>query len=179
MPRRPPRQGPRVLPEAPQVLGPERIAQEEAQDPRPNSAQFSTRDRPAPPLPETSRLDGVASRVAPRRPKALNRKHLFRSLKATKFFQSTELDWVEVGLQVCGGVLLVSGRGGAGGSSFRFRVGSDRGREYWRSFEDGGHTSSRGARHRAPGRLERDPASPPPRAQRRRSAARATTCSTY
>jgi len=30
-----------------------------------------------------------------------NRKDLFRSLKATKFFQCTELDWVEVGLQVC------------------------------------------------------------------------------
>jgi len=25
---------------------------------------------------------------------------LFRSFKATKFFQSTKLDWVEVGLQV-------------------------------------------------------------------------------
>ena len=72
------------------------------------SAQISTRDHPAPPLPEASRLDGVASRVAPRRPKALNRKHLFRSLKATKFFQSTELDWVEVGLQVRGGVLFAS-----------------------------------------------------------------------
>lgn len=28
-------------------------------------------------------------------------KSLFKALKATKFFQSTELDWVEVGLQVC------------------------------------------------------------------------------
>ncbi|KAG7225970.1 hypothetical protein INR49_018571, partial [Caranx melampygus] len=27
--------------------------------------------------------------------------YLFRSFKATKFFQSTKLDWVEVGLQVC------------------------------------------------------------------------------
>ena len=26
---------------------------------------------------------------------------LFRSFKATKFFQSTKLDWVEAGLQVC------------------------------------------------------------------------------
>ena len=34
-------------------------------------------------------------------PKPTNRKNLFKSLKATKFFQSTELDWVEVGLQVC------------------------------------------------------------------------------
>ncbi|MGH0161571.1 UNVERIFIED_CONTAM: hypothetical protein FKN15_041370 [Acipenser sinensis] len=30
-----------------------------------------------------------------------NTKYLFRSFKATKFFQSTKLDWVEVGLQVC------------------------------------------------------------------------------
>ena len=36
-----------------------------------------------------------------KKPKPLTRKHLFRSLKATKFFQATELDWVEVGLQVC------------------------------------------------------------------------------
>lgn len=28
-------------------------------------------------------------------------RYLFRSFKATKFFQSTTLDWVEVGLQVC------------------------------------------------------------------------------
>ena len=28
-------------------------------------------------------------------------RYLFRSFKATKFFQSTKLDWVEVGLQVC------------------------------------------------------------------------------
>ena len=32
------------------------------------SAQISTRDHPSPPLLETSRLNGVASRVAPRRP---------------------------------------------------------------------------------------------------------------
>ena len=36
-----------------------------------------------------------------RPPKALNRKYLFRQLKTTKFFQSTEIDWVEAGLQVC------------------------------------------------------------------------------
>ncbi|KAJ8774470.1 hypothetical protein K2173_016916 [Erythroxylum novogranatense] len=34
-------------------------------------------------------------------PKAQKKKHLFRSLAATKFFQSTELDWAEAGLQVC------------------------------------------------------------------------------
>jgi hypothetical protein len=30
----------------------------------------------------------------------MNKKNLFRSLKATKFFQQTELDWVEAGIQV-------------------------------------------------------------------------------
>ncbi|KAJ0640031.1 putative PRO8NT domain, PROCN domain, pre-mRNA-processing-splicing factor 8 [Helianthus annuus] len=34
-------------------------------------------------------------------PKAQKKKHLFRSLQATKFFQTTELDWAEAGLQVC------------------------------------------------------------------------------
>jgi pre-mRNA-processing factor 8 len=29
------------------------------------------------------------------------KRNLFRSLKNTKFFQSTTLDWVEAGLQVC------------------------------------------------------------------------------
>jgi pre-mRNA-processing factor 8 len=33
--------------------------------------------------------------------KAMTKKNLFRQLKATKFFQTTKLDWVEVGLQVC------------------------------------------------------------------------------
>jgi len=28
-------------------------------------------------------------------------RYLFRSFKATKFFQTTTLDWVEIGLQVC------------------------------------------------------------------------------
>eukprot|EP01116_Phalansterium_solitarium_P013287 TRINITY_DN3060_c0_g1_i1.p1 TRINITY_DN3060_c0_g1~~TRINITY_DN3060_c0_g1_i1.p1 ORF type:complete len:1968 (+),score=834.25 TRINITY_DN3060_c0_g1_i1:213-6116(+) len=36
-----------------------------------------------------------------RPPKALNKKYLFRAFKQTKFFQSTEIDWVEAGLQVC------------------------------------------------------------------------------
>ena len=35
-----------------------------------------------------------------RRPKAMAKRDLFRSLKNTKFFQSTNLDWVEAGLQV-------------------------------------------------------------------------------
>eukprot|EP00917_Polyrhabdina_sp_WS-2016_P008736 GHVP01019511.1.p1 GENE.GHVP01019511.1~~GHVP01019511.1.p1 ORF type:complete len:2341 (+),score=339.36 GHVP01019511.1:584-7606(+) len=34
-------------------------------------------------------------------PRALNKRYLFKVFKSTKFFQSTELDWVEVGLQVC------------------------------------------------------------------------------
>lgn len=42
----------------------------------------------------------VYNQLKHRPPKGLNKKFLFRSLKATKFFQSTELDWVEVGLQV-------------------------------------------------------------------------------
>lgn len=33
------------------------------------------------------------------KPRAQKKKNLFRALKATKFFQSTELDWVEAGLQ--------------------------------------------------------------------------------
>jgi len=36
-----------------------------------------------------------------RPPKPQKKRYLFRSFKATKFFQSTTLDWVEVGLQVC------------------------------------------------------------------------------
>ncbi|KAG2489374.1 hypothetical protein HYH03_012204 [Edaphochlamys debaryana] len=36
-----------------------------------------------------------------RPPKSVKKKYLLRALRATKFFQSTELDWVEVGLQVC------------------------------------------------------------------------------
>ena len=36
-----------------------------------------------------------------RSPKSQTKRSLFRSLKMTKFFQTTELDWVEAGLQVC------------------------------------------------------------------------------
>lgn len=43
----------------------------------------------------------VLNHLHHRPPKALNKKYLFKSLKATKFFQTTELDWVEAGLQVC------------------------------------------------------------------------------
>ena len=62
----------------------------------------------------------VLNELHKKRPKALNRKHLFRSLKATKFFQSTELDWVEVGLQARGGVLLRLFREGRRGVVFFF-----------------------------------------------------------
>ncbi|KAK9710766.1 pre-mRNA-splicing factor 8, partial [Basidiobolus ranarum] len=43
----------------------------------------------------------VLTSLKHRAPKALNKKYLFRQLKSTKFFQTTELDWVEAGLQVC------------------------------------------------------------------------------
>ena len=43
-----------------------------------------------------------------RPPKPTKKKYLLRALKNTKFFQCTELDWVEAGLQVPGG-------GGVGG----------------------------------------------------------------
>ncbi|KAJ3320388.1 Pre-mRNA-processing-splicing factor 8 [Boothiomyces sp. JEL0866] len=35
-----------------------------------------------------------------RPPKALNRKYLFKQLHNTKFFQTTEIDWIEAGLQI-------------------------------------------------------------------------------
>ena len=43
----------------------------------------------------------LLNKVHTRPSKPINKKYLFRSLKATKFFQTTELDWVEAGLQVC------------------------------------------------------------------------------
>ncbi|KAG2729326.1 hypothetical protein I3760_01G245300 [Carya illinoinensis] len=43
----------------------------------------------------------VLNELHHRPPKAQKKKHLFRSLQATKFFQTTELDWAEAGLQVC------------------------------------------------------------------------------
>lgn len=36
-----------------------------------------------------------------RRPPTQNRRNLFTQLQASKFFQTTELDWVEAGLQLC------------------------------------------------------------------------------
>ncbi|KAL5034098.1 pre-mRNA-splicing factor 8 [Batrachochytrium dendrobatidis] len=43
----------------------------------------------------------VLNELHHRPPKSKNKKYLFRQLKATKFFQTTEIDWVEAGLQVC------------------------------------------------------------------------------
>ena len=43
----------------------------------------------------------VLNELQHRPPKPLKKRNLFRAFKATKFFQSTVLDWVEVGLQVC------------------------------------------------------------------------------
>lgn len=42
------------------------------------------------------------------KPKPLNKKSLFKAFSSTKFFQNTELDWVETGLQVCRQVNLLS-----------------------------------------------------------------------
>jgi pre-mRNA-processing factor 8 len=43
----------------------------------------------------------VLNELHTRSEKAMSKKNLFRQLKATKFFQTTKLDWVEAGLQVC------------------------------------------------------------------------------
>jgi len=43
----------------------------------------------------------VLNELHRKKPKSYNKKYLFRAFKQTKFFQITELDWVEAGLQVC------------------------------------------------------------------------------
>ncbi|EKX45108.1 hypothetical protein GUITHDRAFT_87243 [Guillardia theta CCMP2712] len=43
----------------------------------------------------------VLNRLHHRHPKALNKRYLFKILRSTKFFQTTQIDWVEAGLQVC------------------------------------------------------------------------------
>ena len=43
----------------------------------------------------------VLNQLKHKPPKAQKKRNLFRSFKSTKFFQSTSLDWVEAGLQVC------------------------------------------------------------------------------
>ena len=42
----------------------------------------------------------VLNALKQRKPKAQKKRYLFRTFKATKFFQSTKIDWVEAGLQV-------------------------------------------------------------------------------
>ncbi|EEQ33074.1 mRNA splicing protein PRP8 [Microsporum canis CBS 113480] len=43
----------------------------------------------------------VLNELHKRKPKAQNKQNLLRTLKGTKFFQQTTIDWVEAGLQVC------------------------------------------------------------------------------
>ncbi|OAA38385.1 pre-mRNA processing splicing factor 8 [Metarhizium rileyi] len=43
----------------------------------------------------------VLNELHKKKPNAHNNQNLFRSLKQTKFFQQTTIDWVEAGLQVC------------------------------------------------------------------------------
>lgn len=43
----------------------------------------------------------VLNHLHSRKPRPMEKRYLFRVFKSTKFFQCTELDWVEVGLQVC------------------------------------------------------------------------------
>ena len=43
----------------------------------------------------------VLNELHKKQPKAQNKQSLLRSLKGTKFFQQTTIDWVEAGLQVC------------------------------------------------------------------------------
>ncbi|KYQ89964.1 hypothetical protein DLAC_08534 [Tieghemostelium lacteum] len=43
----------------------------------------------------------VLNQLHHRPPKSVNKKNLFKALKQTKFFQTTEIDWVEAGLQIC------------------------------------------------------------------------------
>jgi pre-mRNA-processing factor 8 len=43
----------------------------------------------------------VLNELHKKKPKAQNKQNLLKTLKSTKFFQQTTLDWVEAGLQVC------------------------------------------------------------------------------
>ena len=43
----------------------------------------------------------VLNELHKKKPKAQNKQNLMKSLKSTKFFQQTTIDWVEAGLQVC------------------------------------------------------------------------------
>ncbi|KAK2195077.1 bifunctional PRO8NT domain/Pre-mRNA-processing-splicing factor 8 [Babesia duncani] len=43
----------------------------------------------------------VLSNLHSKRPKSMKKRRLFKVFRGTKFFQATQLDWVEAGLQVC------------------------------------------------------------------------------
>ena len=43
----------------------------------------------------------VLNELHKKNPKAQNKQHLLKTLRSTKFFQQTTIDWVEAGLQVC------------------------------------------------------------------------------
>jgi pre-mRNA-processing factor 8 len=43
----------------------------------------------------------VLNELHKKKPKAQSKQHLLKTLKSTKFFQQTTIDWVEAGLQVC------------------------------------------------------------------------------
>lgn len=43
----------------------------------------------------------VLNELHKKKPKAQNKQYLLKTLKSTKFFQQTTIDWVEAGLQVC------------------------------------------------------------------------------
>jgi pre-mRNA-processing factor 8 len=51
----------------------------------------------------------VLNKLHHRPPKNQKRRSLFKELKGIKFFQQTQLDWVEVGLQVSVPPLFLSG----------------------------------------------------------------------
>ena len=43
----------------------------------------------------------VLNTIHHKKPKAMNKRSLFKAFASTKFFQQTETDWVEIGLSVC------------------------------------------------------------------------------
>ncbi len=43
----------------------------------------------------------VLNNLHHKQPKSQNKRNLFKAFQSTKFFQLTELDWVEAGVQVC------------------------------------------------------------------------------
>ena len=43
----------------------------------------------------------VLNKLHHKAPKSMKKRSLLKAFAATKFFQHTEIDWVEAGLQVC------------------------------------------------------------------------------